>query len=480
MDNYCELYKSELDKIIIDKGLSGDGINTPLGLNMKQWNSGCDELLWSGEPISSIELLTPLSAFERVKFVLGHSGYNKCINEFSTNNIIFNLNPLFRVANNTGQAAFQINPWILDENKLTWSGHCFTRNYYAGNGAFVDYVNSADDHSAECYPISEIWGINKKLQMDIIINQTEGGTITAEPLSGFPNIRVNLSKTADAGMYFSGYDITGASINYDSFNLIDSDVNIVGKWSDAPVIRNITLETEGSGTLAANAISGYTTDLIQFTATPINDNYMLTNLNITGAELSGNEFYLQYSDVNIKAIFDLASGLIFESTAESAGVKTYCDVTLPDSGNYYTFLLDYKGTPNAGAGGRHYRFNTTWDWYCRQHTYAGNPCVIKNGAFTDVNSTIMGNYGVDGAIIHYVKNTTGNNWHTYKIIVDKTNSNTSAYLNNEYCGSAECNNGLPLTSMKMDATNETSTVQTAKNCKVAWFGSFDKALEWVG
>lgn len=480
MDNYCELYKSELDKIIIDKGLSGDGINIPLGLNMKQWNSGCDELLWSGEPISSIELTTPLSAFERVKFVLGHSGYNKCINEFSTNNTVFNLNPFFRVANNTGQAAFQINPWTFNENKLNWSGHCFTRNYYAGNGAFLDYGSSAEYYSAECYPISEIWGINKKLQMDITINQTEGGTITADPLSGFPNTHVNLSKTADAGMYFSGYDISGASINYDSFDLIDSDVNVIGRWSDAPVIRNITLETEGSGTLEANALSGYTTDLIQFTATPINDNYMLTNLDISGAELSGDEFYLQYSDVNIKAIFDLASGLIYSSTdATTAGEATYCDVTLPDSGNYYVFYIDYKASV-GGAGGRHYRFNKTWNWYCRQHYVVGSPCTIKNGAFTDVNSTVMGNITVDRAVIHYAKNTNVGNFSAYKIIVDKTNSNTSAYLNNEYCGSAVCNNGLQLTSMKMDATNELSNGNTGKNCKVAWFGSFDKALEWVG
>lgn len=380
--------------------------------------------------------------------------------------------------------AFQANYILGASLKLSGDSGHIGSSYYWGIGSKNATWAAGKWTGTEAPKMLMPWKIfgiknNSKIYYAKISGDS-GGNLSLNNNSGYTNTEISIIKTPDEGKFFSGYDVYGAQINYDKFKFTDKNVSIYGKWSNSPVIRNITLETEGSGTLEADATSGYSYDLIHLTAAPVNDNYMLTNLDISGAELSGDEFYLQYSDVNIKAIFDLASGLIYSSTdATTAGVATYCDVTLPDSGNYYVFYIDYKAYVD-GAGGRHYRFNKSWDWYCRQHYRVGSPCTIKNGAFTDVNSTVMGNSTVDSSVIHYAKNTNVGNFSAYKIIVDKTNSNTSAYLNNEYCGSAVCNSGLQLTSMKMDATNELRNGNTGKNCKVAWFGSFDKALEWVG
>ena len=69
--------------------LTGDGTNTLLGLNYSAWKFNTDELLWSGGPQSSIKLKLPLNLYERVMFRLGHNGYGKQFEEYSTNLSVF-------------------------------------------------------------------------------------------------------------------------------------------------------------------------------------------------------------------------------------------------------------------------------------------------------------------------------------------------------------------------------------------------------
>lgn len=81
---------------------------------------------------------------------------------------------------------------------------------------------------------------------------------------------------------------------------------IKNRYSTHGIHRNIpvydvTLQTEGSGTLVANHAEGYNNTTVTMTATPAQD-YMLSGYDITGATLTGDSFTLN-NDVTAKAVF---------------------------------------------------------------------------------------------------------------------------------------------------------------------------------
>lgn len=76
-------------------------------------------------------------------------------------------------------------------------------------------------------------------------------------------------------------------------------------------VYDVTLQTEGSGTLVANCAEGYNNTTVTLTATPEQD-YMLSGYDITGATLTGDSFTLN-NDVTAKAIFTV-TGYIPSST----------------------------------------------------------------------------------------------------------------------------------------------------------------------
>lgn len=91
---------------------------------------------------------------------------------------------------------------------------------------------------------------------------------------------------------------------------------IKNRYSTHGIHRNIpvydvTLQTEGSGTLVANYAEGYNNTTVTMTATPAQD-YMLSGYDVTGATLTGDSFTLN-NDVTAKAIFTV-TGYIPSST----------------------------------------------------------------------------------------------------------------------------------------------------------------------
>lgn len=97
---------------------------------------------------------------------------------------------------------------------------------------------------------------------------------------------------------------------YKEKHIIKNRYSTHGIHRDIPVY-DVTLQTEGSGTLLANYATGYNNTTITITATPAQD-YMLSGYDITGATLTGDSFKLN-NDVTAKAIFTV-TGYIPSST----------------------------------------------------------------------------------------------------------------------------------------------------------------------
>lgn len=85
-------------------------------------------------------------------------------------------------------------------------------------------------------------------------------------------------------------------------HIIKNRYSTHGIHRDIPVY-DVTLQTEGSGTLVANCAEGFNNTTVTMTATPAQD-YALSGYDITGATLTGDSFTLN-NDVTAKAIFTL-------------------------------------------------------------------------------------------------------------------------------------------------------------------------------
>lgn len=67
---------------------------------------------------------------------------------------------------------------------------------------------------------------------EIHLIQTPGGTIYANPMSGFAQTEVTLSNTPSQDYVFNGYEISGSNLyETNKFKFVDSDVTAMAKWT---------------------------------------------------------------------------------------------------------------------------------------------------------------------------------------------------------------------------------------------------------
>ena len=68
----------------------------------------------------------------------------------------------------------------------------------------------------------------------------------------------------------------------------------------------LTLQTDGNGIISADALSGYSGNVVHLTATP-NAGYVFSNYESTGATIVGNDLTFGGEDCTAKANFDFAT-----------------------------------------------------------------------------------------------------------------------------------------------------------------------------
>ena len=156
---------------------------------------------------------------------------------------------------------------------------------------------------------------------------------SANKVSGFSGDNVTVTGTPAWNQKLIGYGITGATLTGNSFNIANLNVTVQGKYETA---KNVTLQTDGHGTIAANTTSGYSGDTVTLTATP-NTNYVFSGYTITGATLTGNSFEFKTSDVTTKAWFYYVS-----PTKNARIAMRFADIapTIASAGKtYYPFVI---------------------------------------------------------------------------------------------------------------------------------------------
>lgn len=138
---------------------------------------------------------------------------------------------------------------------------------------------------------------------------------------------------------------------------------IKNRYSTHGIHRNIpvydvTLQTEGSGTLVANYAEGYNNTTVTMTATPAQD-YMLSGYDITGATLTGDSFTLN-NDVTAKANFarNVHNNIVLTSdygtiTATPSTANSGDVVTLTNTPNDDCHFVNYEVTGATLTGDKY-------------------------------------------------------------------------------------------------------------------------------
>jgi len=186
---------------------------------------------------------------------------------------------------------------------------------------------------------------------------------SASPMEGYKGTEVTLIDNAAWNEKFSAWALTGATATGNNI-VLNNDVTAQGIYETA---KNVTLQTDGHGTIAASRVSGFIGDQVVLSNTANND-YAFSKYTITGANLTGNKFNFIGSNVTAKAWFNYVSptknariALRFYDLANSftSGGKTFYPFHIEQRlvvTGYTGDNIDSLMTPTIAAGAIYYPY----------------------------------------------------------------------------------------------------------------------------
>lgn len=183
----------------------------------------------------------------------------------------------------------------------------------------------------------------KKPTRSVTLSQQTGGTITANPMTGYDGTVVTLSNTANAGYTFNNYSITGGTLTGNQFKLTGSNVTVKPNYTHN--VYNLTLQTNGHGKLAAGKTTGYYNDTTTLTPTP-SSNYKFNNYSVTGGTITNNTFKWGTANATAKANFIYNAN----SARIALGYTTTPSAITKNGKTYYPYMIQELFVVNGITG----------------------------------------------------------------------------------------------------------------------------------
>lgn len=186
-----------------------------------------------------------------------------------------------------------------------------------------------------------------KLSRYVDVYETSTINCSANKLTGYAGDNVTVTSTPAWNQKFSGYSITGSTLTGTDFKFVNSDVTVEANYETA---KNLTLQTDGHGTIAANKMSGFIGDQVTLSNTPA-ARYEFSAYTLTGANLTGNKFNFTGSDVTAKAWFNYLgpSANVKYSLGDDIYMVDY--LSAHDSFDHPTWI---NGVINFGSSGSNF------------------------------------------------------------------------------------------------------------------------------
>ena len=313
------------------------------------------------------------------------------------------------------------------------------------------------------------------------------------PESGYKGTEATLVDDPAWNEKFSSYSITGATLTGNNF-ILDNDVTAQANYETA---KNVTLQTDGHGTIASTKNSGFINDNATLSNTASNG-YGFSGYSITGAILTGSNFKFTGSDITAKAWFSaLPTSALYWSDAGSnvatIGTNIVKNVNKAVTAfNYFTVKFSLKAIDDDyfyfGAGHFYINFDKG-HWYILNHF--GYPTNEKAGirreenlgqTFYPTNAAAGKKYPSNSEIYTYYSTAYNiTSQVNYKYVIDRNNARCSAFLNNVYMGYGNTSaNITAINSLTGSWGGNASNTgkMTASNYSVAGFASLSNATAY--
>lgn len=316
-----------------------------------------------------------------------------------------------------------------------------------------------------------------KLSRYVDIYEVSTDRCHSVPESGYKGTEATLVDDPAWNEKFSSYSITGATLTGNNF-VINNDVTAQAIYETA---KNVTLQTDGHGTIASTKNSGFINDTATLSNTA-SSGYGFSGYSITGATLTGNNFKFTGSDITAKAWF---------SALPPPSAVLYSDSTLLTGSNWLSADRKFTKDINQALTGFNY-YVIAFD----KRTDTRNSCVCIEPVNWSAKP-IDGHVGVRGQVYFYpvsnVSRVVENNipywynsaynegtWHRFKLLINKVNSNGRPFVNNVDCGYGNLpgsTTGISKITFHLIARESTFS---ARNFKIAGFNNFTDAYDWNG
>ena len=181
---------------------------------------------------------------------------------------------------------------------------------------------------------------NHQLARYIDVYEVTTDGCSSSPMSGYKGTEATLIDQPAWNEKFSSWSLTGTTVTGNNY-VINNDVTAKANYETA---KNVTLQTDGHGTIAASPISGFSGTIVTLSNTP-NQDYSFLNYDITGATLTGSQFKIANSNVNVKANFRNALNPL-DLPAYTIRVK-YTNGSNPSSAAYRGTWTRVSTSPNV-------------------------------------------------------------------------------------------------------------------------------------
>lgn len=173
--------------------------------------------------------------------------------------------------------------------------------------------------------------VNKTYGNHLLSRTVTGYDVTtvgcsSSPMSGYNGTECTLVDNPAWNEKFSSYSITGAALTGNNF-VLNNDVTAQANYETA---KNVTLQTDGHGTIASTKNSGFIGDTAAL-SNAASDGYGFSGYSITGSTLTGSNFRFTGSDITAKAWFSAVP----HYTAKSFNSGTPFQGTTAYTGEYY-------------------------------------------------------------------------------------------------------------------------------------------------
>ena len=221
---------------------------------------------------------------------------------------------------------------------------------------------------------------------------------------------------------------TYASWPEKGYEVADSDINVTVTYP----IYNLTLQTDGHGTLTAETLTGYPgdTSILTYAA---NSNYAFSGYSIVGGgSLQNNTYTFGNKDGIVKAWFSAipTSALYYSTDSVWAGKSETISINKPCTAfQYVAIQFNQSGYGGGGAEAQTYNING-FGWNMRWHYTIKNYKPLRNGgSYTAINSN-TGTRTTDKTALRYYKGVAENANAKFKLVVDRNTNIASAFWNN--------------------------------------------------